>query len=42
MYILLFILLFIIIVIIGNYYYTKYKTYNQYINPDGDVYVNFV
>lgn len=42
MYILLFILLLIIIIIIARYYYSRYDTYNQYINPDGDVYVNFV
>ncbi len=43
MYILLFILLLLSIIIIGlRYLYIKYSRYNQYIYPEGDVYVNFV
>ena len=45
MYILLFILLLLLlsIIIVGlRYLYIKYSRYNQYIYPEGDVYVNFV
>jgi len=42
MYILLFILILFIIIMIARYYYIQYTTYNQYVSPDGDVYVNFV